>query len=160
MSVCSTLSNLTNLEYLQIVGTLKHDFEDEFKCNIDSKYRLFNDPARRKKIHQQTSFCQGRLNASRPSYAHMHKDIEFLTCPCTFLNSQVYTLLELETLFHKFGQLPRFYSYIYKGERCGYLDAPSKLLQAFRVIRGYITEREIENLKKQERELKGKKNGR
>lgn len=145
------LSHLTTEEYLNIVSTMKHDFEDEFKCNDSKKYEKFKDPLRRKKIHHEISFCKGRIAPNRPSYRHIYKDISYLTCPCTFHNSEVYTLLELESNYNKFGNIP---SYIYKENNL--LNAPAKLIQAFRTIREFITLKEIEAQKKAEKEAKQK----
>jgi len=147
---CNNLCYLSNKEYVKIIASLKYHYEKEFKCNYPDKFNKYKDPNRVKLFHQSKSMC-GKVANSIPSTKHRCKNLLFLTCPCSFEDPGIFRLIELENLYNKFGILPKL---DYKCTSEGLLNTPSKLLQAFKLIRSFLTEKELEELKRQEIEHK------
>lgn len=147
LALCFSLSFLTTEERLIIIGNLKHDYESEFKCKHSGRFDQFKDSAnKQREIHNITSFCDGRIANSKPSYAHQYEDMQFRTCPCTFYDPEMLTLYELENGFNNHGP-----SYIYSNRTV--TTMPAKIKSAFRIIRNYLNKRDTDKTNNQEKEV-------
>ncbi len=152
---CSNLCYLTQKEYITIVATMKYAYEKEFQCDFSDKYKDHKDQTKAKLFHEKKSMCNGRISDTAPSYKHRYKHILFNTCPCNFKDNNVFRLVRLEKLFFEHGILPQNTYMDTIGNNI--MHQSSKLLQAFDLIRSFLTEREIEEQKKQAEEMKRKK---
>lgn len=145
-----SLSFVTEEEYIRIIASLKHDIEDNFKCKTVDK---FDTNAKHYeyivKAHKIKNFCDGETSDTRISPNHVFHELEFRTCPCSFHTPQVASLIELEGQYNKFG-----IGSIYKNGNM--LDAPAKLISAFRCIRAFLNDYEKKQYEKAQKEAEMK----
>lgn len=126
---------------------MKYHLEPEFQCNYDKrteKQQLF---------HNKTSLCFS-VSDKAPSNKHIFKNLRFLTCPCNYEDSNVLKLLDLEELYNKFGITPKN-TYMNQVSR-DITDCPAKLVQAFKIIRNFLNEKENAEIKKQNDNMRNK----
>lgn len=95
--------------------------------------------------HKIKNFCDLNISDSRISPSHVFQELEFRTCPCGLANSQATAIIELEAQYHKFG-----ISSIYSNKSL--LEAPAKLIAAFRCIRAFLTDYEKKMFEKAQKE--------
>lgn len=127
------LNNLDNQEYVHVVSSLL--------CAYEKRFDYSNDKTRRR---NELVNSKDKI-AEKPIFEV--EDLAFYTCPSNFYSWDFGYWMELESQYKEHGNLP--FEGLIK-------DQPAKVMQLFKLIRRFISDKEVENMKKQQRELQQK----
>ena len=136
------LNHITLPEYVSIVSS--------FICSTNELYNYgLKDPndalsKREKKKIELMHIRTGKHKISKDVLLTV-EDLEYYTCPSNFYNYNFNYWLDLEKRYEKFGECP------FNGK---YSEQPNKVIQLFKLIRRMITDKEIDDMKKQQDKMR------
>lgn len=140
---------MTTPEWIALKATLLTTWQQEYSCShCLSLYQGRSDREKMVEARRAAKACQ--TPHAKP-FMHIGREVGFLRCPGNFVDQGCISLIEMHRAFRESGILP------YAG--C-LADQPNKVMEAFRVIDLWQSERAVEAAEEAKRRQRARAPGR